>query len=131
MRIDGRCHCGYITFEAEADPDKAGVCHCTDCQSLSGSAFRTFLVVTDGTFRNFSGEPTVYVELRGKRHATRTGEIGPEPGTMPSNDGLRPDDCQVMSNIRKQTVEADEYQPVEDVEAEIFGVVRRRTMICW
>ena len=55
MKIDGRCHCGYITFEAEADPDKAGICHCTDCQSLSGSAFRTFLLVTDDTFRILSG----------------------------------------------------------------------------
>lgn len=62
MKIDGRCHCGYITFEAEADPDKAGICHCTDCQSLSGSAFRTFLLVTDDTFRILSGEPTVYVK---------------------------------------------------------------------
>jgi hypothetical protein len=41
MNIDGRCHCGYITFEADADPDKAWICHCTDCQSFSGSAFRT------------------------------------------------------------------------------------------
>ena len=23
MNIDGRCHCGYIRFEADADPDKA------------------------------------------------------------------------------------------------------------
>jgi hypothetical protein len=37
---------------------------------------------------------------------------------MPSNDGLRPDDRQRMSNVRKQSVEADENQPVEDVEAE-------------
>ena len=22
MKIDGRCHCGYITYEAEIDPDK-------------------------------------------------------------------------------------------------------------
>ena len=62
MKIDGRCHCGYITFEAEADPDRAGICHCTDCQSLSGSAFRTFVPVTDDTFRILSGEPTIYVK---------------------------------------------------------------------
>jgi len=41
MKIDGACHCGYITYVAEVDPDKAGICHCTDCQTLSGSAFRT------------------------------------------------------------------------------------------
>jgi hypothetical protein len=62
MKIDGRCHCGYITFEAEADPDKATVCHCTDCQSLSGSAFRTVVRAADGSFRILSGEPTVYVK---------------------------------------------------------------------
>jgi hypothetical protein len=62
MKIDGRCHCGYITFEADADPDKASVCHCTDCQSFSGSAFRTFARVTGDTFRILSGEPTVYVK---------------------------------------------------------------------
>src|SRR5580658_9544437 len=40
MKIDGYCHCGEITFEAEVDPDALNICHCTDCQRLSGSAFR-------------------------------------------------------------------------------------------
>ena len=39
MKVHGSCHCGAIRFEADADPAKAGVCHCTDCQSLTGSAF--------------------------------------------------------------------------------------------
>jgi hypothetical protein len=43
--------CGAITFEAEADPDKAANCHCADCQGLSGSAFRPFVRVMDDTFR--------------------------------------------------------------------------------
>src|SRR4029453_1097434 len=29
MKIDGGCHCGYITYEAEIDPDKTLICHCT------------------------------------------------------------------------------------------------------
>ena len=33
MKIDGGCHCGYITYEAEADPANAMICHCTDCQN--------------------------------------------------------------------------------------------------
>ena len=61
MKIDGRCHCGFITYEAEAEPENAAICHCTDCQSLSGSAFRTVIRVGD-TFRLLSGEPTVYVK---------------------------------------------------------------------
>lgn len=36
MKINGRCHCGEITFEAEGDPNAVNVCHCTDCQTLSG-----------------------------------------------------------------------------------------------
>jgi hypothetical protein len=65
MRIDGGCHCGAITFEAEVDPDKVTVCHCTDCQTLSGSAFRV-VVLTD-RFRLLGGEPKIYV---------KTGESG-------------------------------------------------------
>ena len=38
MKVDGGCHCGSITFEAEIDPDAVGICHCTDCQRLSGTA---------------------------------------------------------------------------------------------
>ena len=41
MHIDGGCHCGALTYEAEIDPARVGVCHCLDCQILSGSAFRT------------------------------------------------------------------------------------------
>jgi hypothetical protein len=61
MKIDGRCHCGYVTFEAEADPAHVGICHCTDCQAFSGSAYRGFVRVGE-TFRLTSGEPTVYVK---------------------------------------------------------------------
>jgi hypothetical protein len=37
MKIDGRWHCGAITYEAEIDPDMVALCHCTDCQTWSGS----------------------------------------------------------------------------------------------
>jgi hypothetical protein len=36
MQVTGGCHCGYITFRAEADPERTRVCHCTDCQKLTG-----------------------------------------------------------------------------------------------
>ena len=35
MRIQGGCHCGKVSFEAEADPEKAGICHCTDCRKIT------------------------------------------------------------------------------------------------
>ena len=61
MRIDGRCHCGFLSYVAEVDPEKVEVCHCTDCQTLSGSAFRVVVPAEPGTFKLLSGEPKTYV----------------------------------------------------------------------
>ncbi len=61
MKIDGGCHCGKITYQAEIDPQKVGICHCADCQSLSGTAFRTIGAVPEDSFA-LSGEPKVYVK---------------------------------------------------------------------
>jgi len=62
MKVDGACHSGSIRFEAEVDPAKVVICHCTDCQTLSGSTFRTVVPANEGTFRLLSGEPKVYVK---------------------------------------------------------------------
>ena len=63
MRIDGACHCGFITFEAEIDPEKTTVCHCADCQTLSGSPYRASVPTTPDKFHLLSGEPTIYVKM--------------------------------------------------------------------
>ncbi len=62
MKIDGACHCGYITFEAEIDSDKVAICHCTDCQTLSGAPFRASVIVAADKLRLLSGEPSTYVK---------------------------------------------------------------------
>ncbi len=62
MKVDGVCHCGRITYQAEVDPKDAFICHCTDCQSLSGSAYRTVVFAEDRTFKVLSGEPKVYIK---------------------------------------------------------------------
>jgi hypothetical protein len=62
MKIDGHCHCGEITFEAEVDPDALNICHCTDCQTLSGSAFRTNIPAPAEHFVLLSGTPKTYVK---------------------------------------------------------------------
>ena len=62
MKVEGGCHCGSIRFEAEVDPATAVVCHCTDCQTFSGSAFRTVVQTRPGTFALLAGRPTVYVK---------------------------------------------------------------------
>lgn len=40
MQISGGCHCGAVTFTAQIDPSRVMVCHCTDCQVLSGAPLR-------------------------------------------------------------------------------------------
>ena len=62
MRIDGGCHCGYISYRAEIDPATVEICHCTDCQILSGSAFRTVVPARSDGFRLLSGQPKAYVK---------------------------------------------------------------------
>ena len=63
MKVDGGCHCGFITYEADADPGKTNICHCTDCQMLTGSAFRTTAPAKAGTFKLRSGELKTYVKI--------------------------------------------------------------------
>ena len=60
MKIEGGCHCGSITYEAEVNPEHVGICHCTDCQTFSGSAFRTSVFVPDEDFRLLEGDPAIY-----------------------------------------------------------------------
>lgn len=62
MRVDGRCHSGAITYEAEVDPANVGVCHCADCQRLTGSAFRVNVQAPAASFRLTSGTPKIYVK---------------------------------------------------------------------
>ena len=63
MKIDGGCHCGALTFEAEIEPERVAVCHCTDCQKMSGTAFRTVVRATEGNFRMTGGVPKTYVKI--------------------------------------------------------------------
>lgn len=62
MKIDGGCHCGKIAFEAEVDPNSAVICHCTDCQTLSGSAYRASIPAAASGFRLLKGTPRIYIK---------------------------------------------------------------------
>jgi len=62
MHINGACHCGSISFRAEIDPSRVMVCHCTDCQTLSGSPFRAVVAAPMASFE-LRGEPKSYVKV--------------------------------------------------------------------
>ena len=80
MKIDGRCHCGYITYEAEIDPAKTLICHCTDCQTLSGSAFRVVAYTREDAFTLKSGKLKIYIKT-GESGNERPQSFCPECGT--------------------------------------------------
>jgi len=67
MKIDGHCHCGNVTYQADVDPDRVSVCHCTDCQTLTGSPYRVTVVASRDSIRLTSNAPKIY---------TKTGDNG-------------------------------------------------------
>lgn len=69
LRIDGQCHCGRVRYTAVVDPAQVTLCHCTDCQALTGTAFRTSVVARRSEM-TIEGEPRVY-EKRGDSGARR------------------------------------------------------------
>jgi hypothetical protein len=62
MKIDGGCHCGAIAYEAEIDPAQVGICHCTDCHMLTGSAYRVSVPAPSTTFKMLRGVPQFYLK---------------------------------------------------------------------
>jgi hypothetical protein len=62
MNVRGSCHCGEIAYEAEVDPERVGLCNCTDCQMLSGSAFRVTVPAPKAGFRLLTGRLARYVK---------------------------------------------------------------------
>jgi hypothetical protein len=90
MKVDGACHCGAIRYEAEVDPAKVILCHCTDCQTLSGTAFRTVVQALPGTFRLLAGMPKVYVKIGdsgNEREQTFCGDCGTPIYSAPAGAG--------------------------------------------
>lgn len=62
MKVTGGCHCGALRYEADIDPEKIAICHCVDCQVLSGTAFRTAVRVSTANFSLLTGEPKTYTK---------------------------------------------------------------------
>ena len=80
MRIDGACHCGAITVEGEADAEKVVICHCTDCQTGTGTAFRVSVPVPGATFK-ITGRPSVYLKTTADSGNPRAQAFCPQCGS--------------------------------------------------
>jgi hypothetical protein len=60
MHITGQCHCGHVRYEAEIDEGHVGICHCTDCQRLTGSPFRVTAMARRDDVKLTGDAPKVY-----------------------------------------------------------------------
>ena len=80
MKINGACHCGAIKIEGEADPEKVTICHCTDCQTGTGSAFRVSVLVRGSVFK-MTGTPKDYLKLTADSGTPRIQAFCPHCGS--------------------------------------------------
>jgi len=62
MKVEGSCHCRRITYQASVDPENVSICHCTDCQMLTGSVYRVSVPVSKESFSLLTGEPKIYIK---------------------------------------------------------------------
>ena len=52
----GGCQCNHIRYQISGDGLALFICHCTDCQIQSGSAFGMSLIIEEGDFQLTSGK---------------------------------------------------------------------------
>jgi hypothetical protein len=93
MKVDGGCACGAIKIEAEADPEQTAICHCTDCQTGTGSAFRVSVPVAGATLK-LTGKPAAYLKTTADSGKPRLqafcGTCGAPIYSTTPGDGVQP-----------------------------------------
>jgi len=80
MNIDGQCHCGRVTYQAEIDPQRVSICHCTDCQTLTGSPYRVTVICSGDRIRMTGKAATICAKI-GDNGRTRFQHFCPDCGT--------------------------------------------------
>ncbi|KAG9235934.1 DUF636 domain protein [Amylocarpus encephaloides] len=56
----GSCLCGAINFNYTGEPALTALCHCTDCQKWTGSAYTSNVAVPSTAFSITKGKPKKY-----------------------------------------------------------------------
>ena len=109
MKVTGSCHCGTITIEGEADPEKVGICHCTDCQTGTGSAFRVSVPIP-GNIQDEGPADQLSEDHGGQRQSARAGVL-PEMRLADLFDhaGRRP--AGVLHGAGRHSAQRDQLAP--------------------
>jgi hypothetical protein len=75
----GGCRCGALRYEITQTPQLVYVCHCTDCQRITTSAFSMSLVLPVESFHLLAGVPQM-VQRVSKSGYAQTSRICPKCG---------------------------------------------------
>ena len=113
MHIDGQCHCGRVTYEAEIDPERVSICHCTDCQTLTGSPFRVTVICPGGQIRMTGQQAKTYAKV-GDNGRTRVHHFCADCGSplFTSGEGAQADDWGIRwGSIRQR----DRLKPARQI----------------
>ena len=78
--IEGGCQCGRVRYRVEGKSFGLAVCHCTECQRQSGSAFGMSLGIASGAFKLRSGALKTF-EVKCDSGRVKTCAFCPECGT--------------------------------------------------
>jgi hypothetical protein len=130
-QVTGSCHCGNITYVAEVDATTVRICHCTDCQKLTGTVFRAGIPSLPGTFRLKSGTPKIYIKTAESGNK-RAHAFCPECGTPiysavpePNPVNLRTQSRRDRSACRVRATDAPNLVPICVIV--VHGHQQRRT----
>jgi hypothetical protein len=57
LPLMGGCQCGAVRYAIDAEPLAVYACHCTECQTQTGSAFALSMVIKRASLAVVEGEP--------------------------------------------------------------------------
>jgi len=103
----GSCECKSIRYQYSGEPLTCYACHCTDCQTSSGSAFGLSMIINDKDLEIVKGEvATITIDVNGtkvkKHHCSDCGTplwfsakeypgiLAIKPGTFENTSWFKP-----------------------------------------
>jgi hypothetical protein len=78
---EGGCLCGSVRYRAKGKPARASVCHCTDCQRRTGSAFAVVAHFKNDNLEITGGPLSTYEYRSDESHRWIRLEFCPRCGT--------------------------------------------------
>ncbi len=59
-KLSGGCSCGAVRYAVNGDVRSIVNCHCSMCRKMNGSAFSTYVAVSDNNFEILNGDLESY-----------------------------------------------------------------------